>query len=89
MRWPTPSGHTTFLAVVAGLLVLVAGVGLWSVVLASGAILLGMCGLAMTFHYFTDTVGGVLLGTSVVCAAAVFARGGQCDRVSSASPDFR
>jgi membrane-associated phospholipid phosphatase len=84
-----PSGHTTFLVVVAGLLVLVAGVGLWSVVLAVSAILLGMFGLAMTFHYFTDTVGGVLLGTSVVCAAAVFAGDGQGDQVSSASPDFR
>lgn len=74
---------------VAGLLVLVAGVGLWSVLLATSAILLGMLGLAMTFHYFTDTVGGVLLGTSVVCAAAAFARRGRGDQVGRASTDFR
>ena len=28
----------------------------------------------VTFHYFTDTVGGVLLGTSIVCVAALVAR---------------
>ena len=35
---------------------------------------LAMAGVGATFHYFTDTVGGVLLGTSIVCIAALVAR---------------
>ena len=31
---------------------------------------LGALGQAVTYHYFTDTVGAVLLGTAVVCVAA-------------------
>ncbi len=84
-----PSGHTTFLVVVTGLLLLVAGAGLWAVVVAAAAILLSMIGLAMTFHYFTDTVGGVLLGTSVVCLAAIVARHPQHGRLAGASPELR
>ncbi|MUL81787.1 phosphatase PAP2 family protein [Mycobacterium sp. CBMA247] len=69
-----PSGHTTFLVTVAGLLVLLAGVALWAVMVALTVSLLGMFGLSMTFHYFTDTIGGLLLGTSVVCVVAILAR---------------
>ena len=29
-----------------------------------------MVGVGVTFHYFTDTVGGVLFGTAIVCVAA-------------------
>ena len=29
-----------------------------------------MLGQAVTYHYFTDTVGALLLGTSLVCLAA-------------------
>jgi membrane-associated phospholipid phosphatase len=25
----------------------------------------------VSFHYFTDTVGGLLLGTTIVCVAAL------------------
>ncbi|WP_135458552.1 phosphatase PAP2 family protein [Mycobacterium sp. DL99] len=84
-----PSGHTTFLVTVTGLLVLVAYMRLWALAVAVIVVLLGIFGLATTFHYFTDTVGGVLLGTSVVCIAAIFARQGQFDPVNGASPDLR
>jgi hypothetical protein len=29
-----------------------------------------MVGQAVSYHYFTDTVGALLLGSSVVCVAA-------------------
>jgi hypothetical protein len=35
---------------------------------------LGILGQAVTYHYFTDAVGSVLLGTSLVCVAAVVFR---------------
>ena len=35
----------------------------------SSAAVLGMLGQGVTYHYFTDTVGGVLLGTAIVCVA--------------------
>ncbi|MBP2454383.1 phosphatase PAP2 family protein [Mycolicibacterium lutetiense] len=84
-----PSGHTTFLVAVTSLLVLLAGMRLWALVAAVSVVLLGMFGLSMTFHYFTDTVGGVLLGTSVVGIAAIFARDEHHDGVGSASLDVR
>jgi hypothetical protein len=31
---------------------------------------LGMIGQGVTYHYFTDTVGALLLGTAIVCTAA-------------------
>lgn len=66
-----PSGHTTLAVVVLGMLIVVAGTRLW-LLLASGIwAALGMVGQAVTYHYFTDTVGGLLLGTSLVCLAAV------------------
>jgi membrane-associated phospholipid phosphatase len=65
-----PSGHTTTMVVVLGMVVLVAGVALWSVLVAIVYCTLGMIGQAVTFHYFTDTVGALLLGTAIVCAAA-------------------
>jgi membrane-associated phospholipid phosphatase len=66
-----PSGHTTTMVVVLGMVVLVAGAALWMVVVAIAYGLLGMLGQGITFHYFTDTVGGVLLGTAIVCVAAL------------------
>jgi hypothetical protein len=69
-----PSGHTTFTVVVLGLLVVAAGVALWSVIVAVILGLLAMFGQAITYHYFTDTVGAMLLATSVVCVVALIAR---------------
>jgi membrane-associated phospholipid phosphatase len=65
-----PSGHTTLAVVVLGLAVLVAGVTVWSLTAAVVATVLGMLGQAFTYHYFTDTVGALLLGTALVCLAA-------------------
>ena len=54
-----------------GMLVLVAGTALWAVLVAVTVSLLAMLGQAMTYHYFTDTLGALLLGTAVVCVAAL------------------
>ncbi|MFV9634686.1 phosphoesterase PA-phosphatase [Mycobacterium neumannii] len=69
-----PSGHLTATTIVWGLAVLVAGAAWWVVVTAVLAVALAMLGVAATFHYFTDVVGGVLFGSAVVWAAAVIAR---------------
>jgi hypothetical protein len=61
-----PSGHITMTTVVVGFFVVVVGSPLWAVLLAVVYIALAMFGVGSTFHYFTDTVGGVLLGTSIV-----------------------
>jgi membrane-associated phospholipid phosphatase len=66
-----PSGHTTTMVVVVGMVVLATGVALWAVLVAIPFGLLGMIGQGVTYHYFTDTVGGVLLGTAIVCVAAL------------------
>ncbi|MDT5266723.1 MAG: hypothetical protein QOI90_3349 [Mycobacterium sp.] len=66
-----PSGHVTTLVVVMGLVVLAAGGAWWAVLVAVAAILLGMVGVGITFHYFTDTVGGVLLGSAIGCVVAL------------------
>ncbi len=65
-----PSGHVTATTVVWGMVVLVAGAALWAVVLAASACVLTAVGVGVTFHYITDTVGGLLLGTAIVCLAA-------------------
>ncbi len=66
-----PSGHITTTTVVLGLFVLVTGCALWALVFATVYVGLAVIGVGTTFHYFTDTVGGVLLGTSLVCIAAL------------------
>jgi hypothetical protein len=66
-----PSGHTTTMIVVVGMVVLVAGVARWAVLVAVAFGLLGMIGQGVTYHYFTDTVGALLLGTAIVCVAAL------------------
>jgi membrane-associated phospholipid phosphatase len=69
-----PSGHTTTVVIVMGMFVLLAGVRLWSVVVAAVVSVLGAIGQGVTYHYFTDTVGGLLLGIAVVCVAAAVAK---------------
>lgn len=65
-----PSGHTTFLIVVLALAVVVVGVAGWSLALATVLGVLGAFGQAVTYHYFTDTIGAALLATSLVALAA-------------------
>ncbi|WP_445167177.1 phosphatase PAP2 family protein [Mycolicibacterium sp. Dal123E01] len=65
-----PSGHTTLMVVMLGMLILVVGTRLYVVVTAIVWALLGMLGQAVTYHYFTDAIGGLLLGTALVCLAA-------------------
>lgn len=69
-----PSGHTTVMVVVLGLLVLAVGVRRWAIWAAVAFALLGIVGQSVSYHYFTDAVGAVLLGSSLVCVAAVASR---------------
>jgi hypothetical protein len=69
-----PSGHVTLTVVVWGMVVVVAGAALWSVITSVTVVLLAMLGQGVTYHYMTDTVGGLLLGTAIVCVAAMIAR---------------
>ena len=69
-----PSGHTTAMVVAVGMLILAVGMRRWLVWAAIAFAALGILGQAVTYHYFTDAVGAVLLGTSLVCLAALILR---------------
>ncbi|MEI6252907.1 MAG: phosphatase PAP2 family protein [Mycobacteriaceae bacterium] len=69
-----PSGHTTAMVIVLGMLILAVGARRWLVWAAVAFAALGILGQAVTYHYFTDALGAVLLGTSLVCVAAVIFR---------------
>jgi membrane-associated phospholipid phosphatase len=66
-----PSGHTTTLVVVMGMFVLLTGTAAWAVRVAVAYCALGSVGVGVSFHYFTDTIGGLLLGSAIVCVAAL------------------
>lgn len=69
-----PSGHTTTAVIVVGMLVLLVGAAWWALLAAAAVVVLAMIGQGVTYHYFTDTVGAVLLGSAVVCVAGIAAR---------------
>lgn len=69
-----PSGHTTLMVTILGMAVLTAGCRLWAVLAAVTTSLLGMFGLALTYHFLTDTIGAAMFATAMVCIAARVAR---------------
>ena len=69
-----PSGHTTVMVVMLGMLILAVGAYRWLVAAAVVFGILGVLGQSVTYHYFTDAVGSIFLGTSLVCVAAVILR---------------
>jgi hypothetical protein len=73
-----PGGHVTVAVVVLGMVLLVAGATVWLLVAAAVVALLGVLGQAFTYHYFTDTIGAVFLGTALVCVAFLAAELDRC-----------
>ncbi|BBY27875.1 PA-phosphatase [Mycolicibacterium sediminis] len=73
-----PSGHMTMTVAVLGVGVLVVGASAGALVVATTWTVLAMLGQSFTYHYFTDTVGAVLLSTSLVCLAALAAGLDRC-----------
>ena len=59
--------------VVLGMAVLVAGAATWMVIAATVMAALGVVGQGVTYHFFTDAVGAVLLGTALVAVLAALA----------------
>ncbi|MGP4057624.1 PA-phosphatase [Mycobacterium sp. 4D054] len=69
-----PSGHTTVTVVVVAMTVLLVGVTVWAVVGAAAFLALAVIGQAVAYHYFTDAVGALLLGSALACLAVPAAR---------------
>lgn len=72
-----PSGHTTLMVVALGMLLLAVGARRWALIAVGVFAGLGILGQATAYHYFTDSVGSLLLGTSLVCLAAAVLRRGR------------
>ncbi|CAN3126872.1 PA-phosphatase [Mycobacterium sp. smrl_JER01] len=69
-----PSGHTTVTFVVLAMAVLLLGVTTWAVAVAATAMVLGVLGQAVSYHFFTDAIGAVLLASALVCLTVTLAR---------------
>ena len=77
-RLPTRAATRPRSSIVMGMLVLLAGAAWWAVVVAAVVSVLGAVGQGVTYHYFTDTVGALLLGSALVCVAAVATKLDRC-----------
>jgi hypothetical protein len=64
----------TTTVIVVGLVVIAACAARWAIAVAVVVVPLVMLGVGVTFHYFTDTVGGLFLGSAVVAVAAIVAK---------------
>ena len=73
-----PSGHLTVAVIIWGMVVILAGFEPWAVIIALTFSYFGMIGQAIANHYFTDTVGGVLLGTAIVWVCARIVKLDMC-----------
>ena len=73
-----PSGHVTVMMTVLGVVVLVWGARRWLLLVGAMFAVLGTAGQALTYHYFTDTIGAVLLGSSLVVLAGTAAKLDGC-----------
>ncbi|MET0454323.1 MAG: PA-phosphatase [Mycobacterium sp.] len=73
-----PSGHVTVTVVVLGMIVLAVGARVWLLVAVTAYAILALLGQAFRFHYFTDTIGAIFLGTALVCLAAWAAGVDRC-----------
>lgn len=73
-----PSGHTTLAVVVIAMAVLLVGVAAWAAALAAGVLVLAVLGQAVSYHYFTDAIGALFLGSAFVCLAIWLAKLDRC-----------
>lgn len=64
-----PSGHTTLAFVVLAMAVLLVGAATWAIVTFTAIMVLAVIGQAVTYHYFTDAIGALFLGSAFVCMA--------------------
>lgn len=69
-----PSGHTAVMVVMLGMLIIALGAKRWIVLTAVVVGALGIIGQAVSYHYFTDAVGSMLLGTSMLAVAVIVLR---------------
>ncbi|MFB1295982.1 PA-phosphatase [Mycobacterium sp. pW049] len=64
-----PSGHTTLAFVVLAMAVVLVGAATWAVMAFAAVMVLAVIGQAVTYHYFTDAIGALFLGSAFVCVA--------------------
>ncbi len=64
-----PSGHTTLAFVVLAMAVVLVGAATWAVMTFTAIMVLAVIGQAVTYHYFTDAIGALFLGSAFVCVA--------------------
>ena len=62
------------MGVLLGMLIIALGGKRWIVLTAVVVGTLGIIGQAVSYHYFTDAVGSMLLGTSMLAVAVVVLR---------------